>query len=156
MPYRLLHRLAVTLLLIAASAYWTSASAQFSSKTSGQGTSVVTTPYVRAELLAHAPQGVAPGQPLWLGLQITHQPEWHTYWKNPGDSGLPTELAWTLPAGLDAGEIARPLPKKIPIGTLANYGYEGTVLLPIPVTVASSFAPGPLAQDATIKLRASW
>jgi thiol:disulfide interchange protein DsbD len=117
---------------------------------------VVTTPYVRAELLAHAPQGVAPGQPLWLGLQITHQPEWHTYWKNPGDSGLPTDLAWTLPAGLDAGEIAWPLPRKIPIGTLANYGYEGTVLLPVPVTVASSFAPGPLAKNATIELRASW
>ncbi len=117
---------------------------------------MVTTPYVRAELLAHAPQGVAPGQPLWLGLQITHQPEWHTYWKNPGDSGLPTELEWQLPAGLDANEIAWPLPKKIPIGTLANYGYEGTVLLPIPVTVASTFAPGPLVQDATIKLRASW
>ena len=117
---------------------------------------MVTTPYVRAELLAHAPQGVAPGQPLWLGLQITHQPEWHTYWKNPGDSGLPTDLAWTLPAGLDAGEIAWPLPKKIPIGTLANYGYEGTVLLPVPVTVASTYAPGPLAKDATIKLRASW
>ncbi|WP_182120157.1 thioredoxin family protein [Acidovorax sp. FHTAMBA] len=156
MPYRLFHRLAVTLLLIAASAYWTSASAQFSSKTSGQGTSVVTTPYVRAELLAHAPQGVAPGQPLWLGLQITHQPEWHTYWKNPGDSGLPTDLAWTLPAGLDAGEIAWPLPKKIPIGTLANYGYEGTVLLPVPVTVASTFNPGPQAQNTTIQLRASW
>ncbi len=117
---------------------------------------MVTTPYVRAELLAHAPQGVAPGQPLWLGLQITHQPEWHTYWKNPGDSGLPTDLAWTLPAGLDAGEIAWPLPKKIPIGTLANYGYEGTVLLPVPVTVASTFAPGPLVKDATIQLRASW
>ena len=117
---------------------------------------MVTTPYVRAELLAHAPQGVAPGQPLWLGLSITHQPEWHTYWKNPGDSGLPTDLAWTLPAGLDAGEIAWPLPKKIPIGTLANYGYEGTVLLPVPVTVASSFAPSPLAKAATIKLRASW
>lgn len=153
---RPLYRLAVTLFLIAASALWTGANAQFSPKTSGQGTSVVTTPYVRAELLAHAPQGVAPGQPLWLGLQITHQPEWHTYWKNPGDSGLPTDLAWTLPAGLDAGEIAWPLPKKIPIGTLANYGYEGTVLLPVPVTVASSFAPGPLIKDATIQLRASW
>ena len=117
---------------------------------------MVTTPYVRAELMAHAPQGVAPGQPLWLGLHITHQPEWHTYWKNPGDSGLPTDLAWTLPAGLDAGEIAWPLPRKIPIGTLANYGYEGTVLLPVPVTVAGSFAAGPLARDATIKLRASW
>lgn len=156
MPSRPFYRLAVTLFLIAASALWTGANAQFGSKTTGQGTSVVTTPYVRAELLAHAPQGVAPGQPLWLGLQITHQPEWHTYWKNPGDSGLPTDLAWTLPAGLDAGEIAWPLPKKIPIGTLANYGYEGTVLLPVPVTVASTYAPGPLAKDATIQLRASW
>ena len=117
---------------------------------------MVTTPYVRAELLAHAPQGVGPGQPLWLGLSITHQPEWHTYWKNPGDSGLPTELAWTLPAGLESGEIAWPLPRKIPIGTLANYGYEGTVLLPVPVSVATTFAPGPLASDVTIQLRASW
>ena len=117
---------------------------------------MVTTPYVRAELLAHAPQGVGPGQPLWLGLSITHQPEWHTYWKNPGDSGLPTELAWTLPAGLESGEIAWPLPRKIPIGTLANYGYEGTVLLPVPVSVATTFAPGPLASDVTVQLRASW
>ncbi|MEG1770263.1 MAG: hypothetical protein RR311_17450, partial [Comamonas sp.] len=53
------------------------------------GGAVVTTPRVRAELVAHAPDGVTPDQPLWLGLQITHQPEWHTYWKNAGDSGLP-------------------------------------------------------------------
>ena len=157
MTYRLFHRIAVTLLLIAASIVGTSTSAQFATKSGAAATSsVVTTPYVRAELLAHAPQGVAPGQPLWLGLSITHQPDWHTYWKNPGDSGLPTELTWTLPAGLDAGEIAWPLPKKIPIGTLANYGYEGTVLLPVPVTVASTFAPGPLAQTVTVHLKASW
>jgi hypothetical protein len=56
---------------------------------------------VRAELLAHAPQGVEPGKPVWVGLQLKHQPQWHTYWKNPGDSGLPTQLAWTLPAGVD-------------------------------------------------------
>jgi thiol:disulfide interchange protein DsbD len=111
---------------------------------------------VQAELVAHAPQGVRPGQPLWLGLQITHQPDWHTYWKNPGDSGLPTELTWQLPAGLDAGDIAWPVPHKIAIGTLANYGYEGTVLLPVPVTVAQTFAPGPLAKDVTVQLKASW
>ena len=92
MLHRLLPRLLFTLFLIAASAYWTSARAQFSSKSGPAGSSVVTTPYVRAELIAHAPQGVAPGQPLWLGLHITHQPDWHTYWKNPGDSGLPTAL----------------------------------------------------------------
>ena len=114
--------------------------------------SVVTTSEVRAELLAYAPQGVAAGQPLWLGLQITHQPEWHTYWKNPGDSGLPTVLEWTLPAGVTAGEIAWPTPKKIPIGNLANYGYEGTVLLPVPLTVA----PGFKDEQLSVRLKASW
>jgi len=156
MPSRLFHHLAVTLFFIAASALGISASAQFGPKPANLGGSTVTTPHVQAELVAHAPQGVRPGQPLWLGLQITHQPDWHTYWKNPGDSGLPTELTWQLPAGLDAGDIAWPVPHKIAIGTLANYGYEGTVLLPVPVTVAQTFAPGPLAKDVTVQLKASW
>ena len=156
MPSRLFHRLAVTLFFIAASALGISARAQFGPKPANPGGSTVTTPHVQAELVAHAPQGVGPGQPLWLGLQITHQPDWHTYWKNPGDSGLPTELTWQLPAGLDAGDIAWPVPHKIAIGTLANYGYEGTVLLPVPVTVTQTFAPGPLAKDVTVQLKASW
>ncbi|WP_303621490.1 protein-disulfide reductase DsbD domain-containing protein, partial [Variovorax boronicumulans] len=132
------------------------AAAQLAPKTGA----VVTTPHVRAELVAHAPQGVAPGAPVWVGLQITHQPEWHTYWKNAGDSGLPTELKWTLPAGVSTGEIAWPVPKKIPVGTLANYGYESTVLLPVPLEVSTLYKPdvaltgGSPAMD--IKLQASW
>jgi thiol:disulfide interchange protein DsbD len=116
---------------------------------------VVTTERVRAELLAHAPEGMEPGKPLWVGLQIAHQPEWHTYWKNPGDSGLPTQLTWTLPAGIEAGEIAWPVPRKIPVGTLANYGYEGSILLPVPLTVTPAFKPS-LSGDAQIQLKASW
>jgi DsbC/DsbD-like thiol-disulfide interchange protein len=119
-------------------------------------TATVTTEQVRAELLAHAPDGAQPGKTVWVGLQITHQPEWHTYWKNPGDSGLATVLQWTLPPGVTAGDIAWPLPHKIPIGNLANYGYEGTVLLPVPVTIDPSFQPGPLAGDLEVRLRASW
>ncbi len=117
---------------------------------------VVTTPQVRAELLAFAPDGVEPGKPVMVGLQIAHQPEWHTYWKNSGDSGQPTDLVWTLPAGVTAGEIAWPTPKKIPIGTLANYGYEGTVLLPVPLEVSGLFKPGLLANDLEVKLKAVW
>ena len=113
---------------------------------------VVTTDQVRAELLAWAPDGVGPGKQVWLGLQLAHQPEWHTYWKNSGDSGLPTMLEWQLPAGATAGEIAWPTPKKIPIGTLANYGYENTVLLPVPVTVAQNFS----GTQLDVKLKAAW
>lgn len=118
--------------------------------------SVVTTDQVRAELLAFAPEGIEPGKTVWAGLQLTHKPEWHTYWKNSGDSGLPTQLQWTLPPGLAAGDIAWPLPKKIPIGNLANYGYEGTVLLPVPITVGPDFKPNFLSGDAELKLRANW
>jgi thiol:disulfide interchange protein/DsbC/DsbD-like thiol-disulfide interchange protein len=131
------------------------AAAQLSPRVS----SVVTTPHVRAELVAHAPDGVGPGATVWLGLQIAHQPEWHTYWKNAGDSGLPTELQWTLPAGLTAGDIAWPVPKKIPIGNLANYGYENTVLLPAPVTVAPGFTAAAGLTGAAgvdVRLKASW
>ena len=110
------------------------------------------TDQVRAELMAFAPDGVGPGKQVWVGLQIAHQPEWHTYWKNAGDSGLPTVLDFKLPAGIDPGEIAWPTPKKIAIGTLANYGYEGTVLLPVPLQVAQSFT----GTQLDIKLKAAW
>jgi thiol:disulfide interchange protein DsbD len=118
--------------------------------------SVVTTERVRAELLAHAPEGVAAGKPVWVGLQLAHQPEWHTYWQNPGDSGLPTQLQWTLPPGVLAGDIQWPVPRKIPIGTLANYGYENTVLLPVPLEIAPDFKPSLLAQELEVKLKANW
>jgi thiol:disulfide interchange protein DsbD len=117
---------------------------------------VVNTPRVHAELMAQAPSGVVAGQSVWVGLQLTHQPHWHTYWKNAGDSGLPTQLQWTLPAGVTAGDIAWPIPQKIRIGTLANYGYEGTVLLPVPLTIAPSFKPPLFASDLEVKLKASW
>jgi len=147
--------------LIAAGATSTSAQAQSIQNAqanilspAGRGASAaqVTTEQVRAELLAWAPEGVEAGKPVWLGLQLTHQPEWHTYWKNSGDSGLPTQLTWQLPAGITAGEIAWPTPKKIPVGTLANYGYENTVLLPVPLTVA----PGFNGTQLNVRLNAAW
>jgi thiol:disulfide interchange protein DsbD len=118
--------------------------------------SVVTTEQVRAELMAHAPDGVDASKTVWVGLQLTHQPQWHTYWKNSGDSGQPTTLNWTLPAGVLAGDIAWPLPVKIPIGTLANYGFDGTVLLPVPLTITPDFKPNSLTPELEVKLQASW
>ena len=122
----------------------------------GAAGSVVTTEQVRAELVAQAPDGVSPGKTVWVGLQITHKPEWHTYWKNAGDSGLPTQLQWTLPDGVTAGDIQWPLPRKIPIGTLANYGYKDTVLLPVPLTISPQFKPALLSDTLTVTLDAAW
>jgi thiol:disulfide interchange protein DsbD len=106
----------------------------------------------RVELLAHAPNGVQAGQRVWLGLQIEHAPDWHTYWKNSGDSGMPTELHWTLPPGVTAGEISWPAPRKFPLGDLANYGYSGTVLLPVPLVVEPTFQGSTL----DVQLHATW
>ena len=113
---------------------------------------VVTTPQVRAELVAHAPEGVLPGKPLWLGLKIDHQRDWHTYWKNPGDSGLPTKLNFTLPEGLQTGPVQWPTPSRLPTGPLMNYGYADTLLLPVAVTVL----PGFKADTLDVKLQAEW
>ena len=145
-PPRFLNAVALTAALLLPAA----AGAQIGAK------NVVTTERVRAELMAHAPEGLSPGKQVWVGLQLAHQPEWHTYWKNSGDSGLPTQLQWTLPPGVLAGDIAWPVPKKIPIGTLANYGYEGTVLLPVPLTITPDFKPSLLGGDMQVKLKASW
>ena len=113
---------------------------------------VVQSDQARAEIVAHAPDGAGPGQKIWVGLQLTHAPEWHTYWKNAGDSGLPTELRWTLPPGVTAGDIAWPTPRKFPIGTLANYGFDGTVVLPVPLTVSPDFK----GDSIDVKLYAAW
>jgi len=114
---------------------------------------VVNTPQVRAELVAHAPNGVQAGQTLWVGLQLQHQPEWHTYWRNPGDSGLPTQLEWNLPAGVQAGPIAWPLPSKLRAGGLTNYGYDKTVLLAVPLVISGEFKA---SSSLGIRLHANW
>lgn len=114
--------------------------------------SQVKTNHVQAELVIHAPDGLKPGKALWLGLFMRHVPGWHTYWKNPGDSGLATTLTWKLPAGTTAGPILWPTPQQFPVGPLMNYGYAGEVLLPTRLTLPSSYGGAPLA----IRMRANW
>lgn len=108
--------------------------------------------FSRSSLLVWAPQGVGPGQKVWLGLRIEHAPEWHSYWKNPGDSGLPTELEWQLPANVLPGEIVWPAPKKFPLGDLANYGYEDVLLLPVPLTIGENF----VGERLDVNVLATW
>ena len=113
---------------------------------------VVETPQLRAELVAHAPEGLGPGKPMWLGLKLQHQPHWHTYWKNPGDSGLPTRLAWTLPPGVEAGLIDWPVPHRLRVGPLVNYGFEGELLLPVALSLPADWR----GETLEVSLRADW
>ncbi len=152
-----LSRFLFALVLIAASAAWTSANAQFNLKSTSAASSEGGSPQVRAELLAHAPEGLGPGKPMWLGLRLRHAPDWHTYWKNPGDSGLPTELNWDLPAGMEAGAVAWPVPRRIRVGNLANYGYDGEVLLAVPLQMAQPLPRAPAGMGTVrVALHATW
>jgi DsbC/DsbD-like thiol-disulfide interchange protein len=95
--------------------------------------------HTRVSLLSEA-DAVRPGHPLTVGIRLQMEKGWHTYWRNPGDSGLPTRARWELPAGFAAGEIQWPYPTRFTSGPLANYGYEGEVLLPVEIRVPASVA----------------
>ncbi len=109
-------------------------------------------PKVRVELVSDV-AALAPGRAFWLGLRQEIAPGWHTYWINPGDSGEPARIEWTLPAGFTAGAIAWPYPQRIPAGPAMTFGYSGEVVLPLPVTPPSNLAPG---TRVTLRGRASW
>jgi thiol:disulfide interchange protein DsbD len=100
-----------------------------------------TTPrrHTTPSLLAEA-DAVRPGEPLTVGIRLQMETGWHTYWRNPGDSGLPTRARWDLPPGFAAGEIQWPYPSRFASGPLVNYGYEGEVLLPVVIRVSASVA----------------
>jgi len=113
--------------------------------------SVVKTDNVRAELVSETAV-VKPGEPFWVGLRQTIRPRWHTYWKNPGDSGLPTEIAWTLPAGVTAAPISWPTPTMIDVSGIINYGFSGDILLLVKITPPADLA-GP---SLNLTANANW
>jgi thiol:disulfide interchange protein DsbD len=83
-----------------------------------------------------------PGQSLWVGVLLKHDRGWHSYYKNPGDSGLPTKIKWQLPPGFKIGEIEWPAPTKISMSGIVNYGYENQVLLLSRLQVPKNLTPG--------------
>jgi thiol:disulfide interchange protein DsbD len=112
----------------------------------------VRTAHVEAELVSER-SALVPGEPLTVALRLAMDRGWHTYWQNPGDSGLPTTLAWKLPAPLHAGPIQWPAPQILPVGPLVNYGYEGEVLLLTDIATTGDIAG---AQTVTLAARADW
>ena len=112
----------------------------------------VRTDHLSSQLISQSRTAV-PGGLLMLGLRLQHDDGWHTYWRNPGDSGLPTRISLSLPAGAQAGEILWPLPQRVPLDAhLVNFGYKGTVVLPLLVQLPADLPAGQL----NIEARASW
>lgn len=85
---------------------------------------------------------VAPGSPFWVGLLQTLDDGWHTYWRNPGDSGATARIEWHLPEGWTASSIHWPVPERMPYGDLMNFGYSGEVLLPVMITPPADLERG--------------
>jgi thiol:disulfide interchange protein DsbD len=112
----------------------------------------VKTAHVEAELVA-ATTALVPGVPVTVALRLSMEKGWHTYWQNPGDSGLPTTLAWKLPAGIEAGPIEWPAPRELPVGPLVNYGYEGEVLHLVQLKVPRTLTIG---DTVVLAARAEW
>jgi len=110
----------------------------------------VKTEHVEAELIAER-SAAEPGKTLTVALRLKIVPHWHTYWRNPGDSGEPTALEWTLPDGWSAGEIRWPVPQRLPIKHLLNFGYENEVLHLVDIGV-----PADAKGEVTLKARATW
>jgi len=98
-------------------------------------------PHGTVELVSEQ-ESVQPGHAILLGLHFRLENGWHIYWINPGDSGEPPRLDWHLPAGLRAGAIDWPAPRRVPVPPLVNYGYEGEVLLPVSIGHTSGLAAG--------------
>ena len=112
----------------------------------------VKTGQAEVELLAEKTTLVA-GEKNVIGLSIKHAPHWHTYWKNPGDSGYPTKVTWDVPAGYGVGEFDWPTPKRLATGPIVNFGYEGEVLLPVTISVPRAAKVG---ESVTLKGKAEW
>ena len=97
---------------------------------------------------------LAPGAPATIGVQLSTDPGWHTYWVNPGESGLATTVHWTLPPGAGMSDLQWPLPlKTMEDGEVLTYGYSGETMLLATLRLPASMADG---NSVTIRADVSW
>jgi len=141
-------KLSAFLLLVCASLFVTPAHAQLQVVGDG-GPGPVKAQHLTAELVSLSPD-IAPGGTLQVGLVLTLEEHWHVYWINAGDSGEPPKITWTLPEGITAGPMLFPIPSRLPLGPLMDFGYEDEVAFPVQLTAASSLKPGPTHIDAKV------
>jgi len=89
---------------------------------------------VQVELASQYSQVNRTGDSFLIGLKFSIEPEWHIYWRNPGDSGAPPAFQWVTSSYLSFSEPYWPPPKIMTVGPFINIGYEKKVTIPIMVT----------------------
>jgi DsbC/DsbD-like thiol-disulfide interchange protein len=104
-------------------------------------------PHGTLELVAEN-QWIAAGHTIHLGLHFQLEKGWHIYWVNPGDSGEPPRVKWQLPAGVTAGELAWPTPRRLGTASIVDFGYEDDVMLTVPLHAAAGLAVQELGHGA--------
>jgi thiol:disulfide interchange protein/DsbC/DsbD-like thiol-disulfide interchange protein len=116
------------------------------------GGKVVASDNVKARIVSEV-LSLGPGQSAWLALELDIRDGWHTYWRNPGDSGEATKLTWQLPPGFTAGDIVWTTPHSFEVAPLVNYGYAKHAVHLVQIT-----APNDLKAGSPIDLtaKASW
>ena len=113
---------------------------------------VVATDNVKARLLSET-SAIGPGQTIWVALELDIRDGWHTYWRNPGDSGQATSLKWTLPAGFSAGDIVWTTPHRFDVPPLVNYGYAKHAMHLVQITAPAGV---PIGHAVTLAAKAGW
>ena len=121
----------------------------FISLTAGLFAEIQQSDHVKAQIIPEV-LSIRLGEPFCVALRLVMDEHWHTYWKNPGDSGLPTKIEWNLPDGFVAGDIQWPFPQKFGAPPVVSFGYEGEVFLLVEIK-----APETMKPESKVSLEAS-
>src|SRR6202047_3654422 len=107
--------------------------------------SATSIPHGTVDLIAES-QWIAPGNEIYVGLNFQLEKGWHIYWVHPGDPGQPPRVEWHIPAGLSAGELEWPAPRRLGTSTIVDFGYDDAVMLLVPVRASSTLPANQTAQ----------
>jgi thiol:disulfide interchange protein len=95
-------------------------------------------------------------KPFTVAIRFQIAPEWHLYWKNPGDAGLAPKAEWTLPDGFSISDVQFPTPRKIVTESAVDYGYDHELVLLATITPPKNPTRSFTSKDFTLKANLTW
>ncbi len=117
-----------------------------------QGIALDGTSHIKSELIQEG-EAIQPGQPFWVAIHLKLEKEWHVYWKNPGDAGIPLKVEWLLPAGFEASPLQWPFPEKFTTSDMVGFGYSDEVILLSQITPPAHLD---LKENIELQAKVNW